>query len=226
VPATMHAAFTPERLGAPTAVTLSVKLDPPSESLPAPLSTLELRFPANLGLATSGLGLAACTPATLLGEGGAGCPANSRMGSGKATVAVAFGPAVISEQVTLGLYAAPSSDGYLHLAVLATGMEPVSAKIVMTAILFPGRLLITIPAVPGLPGGPDVSLVAMTATIGGHLTYYEQEHNHRVAYAPRGIGLPASCPRGGWPFAARLTFFDGGNSHTRSVVACPGRRKA
>jgi len=192
--------------------------------VPAPLSKLELTFPENLGIATSGLGLASCEPALLQTFGGEACPPDSQMGSGSATVAVRFGPEVVPEQVTLGMYAAPSPDGYIHLAILASGKEPILAHIVMSAVLLPGRLQITVPPVPSLPEAANVSVVAFKATLGGALTYYERVRGRAVAYRPRGIALPERCPHGGWRLSAQLGFTDGAHSRAQTVVGCPARR--
>jgi hypothetical protein len=223
-PASLAASFTPKRLGAPTTVTFALNIDPPPQAVPPPLSQIDFSYPGNLGFATSGLGLAACDPGKLQTEGGQACPANSRMGGGSATVEVTFGLEVIDEHVALELFAAPSADGYVHLAILARGKEPVEARIVITGVLLAGHLQINVPVVPGLPGAPDVAIKQIRASLGGALTYYEQVHGHLVAYRPRGIGLPDSCPRGGWRLGAKLAFRDGERSQAGAVVACPRRR--
>ena len=222
-PTALAASFTPKRLGATTAVKLAIRINSPYRTLPAAISQLDLDFPSDLGFATSGLGVAECDPAALQREGELACPANSRIGGGSATVAVAFGPAIVDEHVTLGLFAAPSSDGYVHLAILATGREPINARIVMSGVIHPGRLRISVPPVPSVPGAGDVAIVALQATLGGALTYYERSHGHTVAYRPRGIALPDRCPAGGWRMSARVTFADGSVSGARSVVGCPRR---
>jgi hypothetical protein len=186
---------------------------------------VELGFPRDLGLATSGLGLAECDPAALARLGEAACPANSRMGGGSATVGVSFGPALVREHVTLALFAAPSSDGFIHMAILATGREPINARIVMAGVLLPGRVQISVPPVPSVPGATDVSMLALEATLGGALTYYERVHGHMVAFRPRGIALPRSCPRGGWRMSAHVAFADGTVSHAQTAVRCPRSRR-
>jgi hypothetical protein len=227
--ARLSAAFAPKRLGAPTIVSFAVNIDPPAATGPIPLSAVAVSYPSDLGLATSGLGLASCEPIALEFEGAEVCPPNSKMGQGSALVEVPFGPEIVKETVTLGLYAAPSSDGYVHLAILAHGSEPVAASVVMSGVLRAGRLDITIPAIASLPGAPYVALVSLRASLGGALTYYERIHGRVVAYRPRGIGLPDSCPRGGWKLAAAFTFADGRSSHASTAVACPrgraGRRR-
>ncbi len=224
--ARLSAAFRPDRLGAPTTVSFAVSIDPPAGSAPPPLSGIEVSYPSDLGLATSGLGLAACEPSALELLGPAACPADSKMGEGSALVEVPFGPAMVEESASLEIYAAPSSDGYLHLVILAQGAEPVIATVLLTGVLRPGRLQISVPPIPSLPEAPYVALVRMHASLGGALRYYESVGGRTVAYRPRGIGLPDSCPRGGWRLGAAFTFTDGESSRASTVIPCPQGRRA
>jgi hypothetical protein len=223
--ARLSAAFTPERLGAPTTVSFAVSIEPPAATGPIPLSAVAVSYPSTLGLATSGLGLSTCEPAALAVVGAAACPADSKMGSGSALVEVPFGPALVKEHVSLSLYAAPSSDGYVHLAILAYGREPVLALVVLAGVLHPGRLDISVPPIASLPGAPYVALVSMHASLGGALTYYERVRGRTVAYRPRGIGLPSSCPRGGWKLAAGFRFTNGQSTRARTAIPCPPSRR-
>jgi hypothetical protein len=209
-------------------VSFAVSIDPPAVTGPIPLTAVQVKYPSNLGLATSGLGLAACEPSALELQGPEACPPDSKMGQGTALVEVPFGPTLVSESATLEIYAAPSSDGYVHLAILAHGSEPVIASIVLAGVLHPGELSISIPPIASLPGAPYVALVKMHASLGGALTYYERVRGHTVAYRPKGIGLPDTCPRGGWRLAAGFTFADGESSQASTAIPCPhgahGRR--
>ncbi len=200
-------------------------IDPPAEAQPPPLSLVDFSYPTGLGFATSGLGVASCSVSRLELEGAIACPADSRLGSGNAIAEVAFGPTVVQEYVYLGLFAGPSPDGYLHMLILATAKEPIQARIVMTGVLLPGHLRISVPTVPGLPGGPDVSIAQIHATIGGHLTYYEHIKGKLLAYHPPGIGLPDSCPRGGWRLETTLMFLEGTQSIAHTTVRCPRTRR-
>ncbi len=219
---TVNAAFSPDRLGAATTISFGASIDPPAAG-PIPLSGVSFSFPSDLGLATSGLGVASCEASALQLQGPTACPADSKMGQGSALVEVPFGPTTVQETVSLGIYAAPSNDGYVHLAVLAAGSHPVIAAVVMAGVLYPGRLQITIPPIASLPEAPYVSLVTMQVSLGGALTYYELVHGRRVAYHPAGIGLPEHCPRGGWRLGASFTFTNGQSSHSSTLVRCPRR---
>ncbi len=222
--ARMSAAFSPERLGAPTALSVGLSLAGAGAQPPAPIGGIDIHYPQNLGLITSNLGLASCPPEALEIEGPSTCPANSRMGAGSALVEFQVQHETRDEQVRLALVAGPSPDGRLHILISATGEYPVFASIVMSAVVLPDELQVTVPPIPGLPEGPDVSLISMHVTIGGNLTYYEHAHGRTIAYRPRGISLPPSCPRGGFRFATSLSFLDGTRSSVGATVACPPRR--
>jgi hypothetical protein len=220
--ATIKAGFSPLRLGAPTAVSFDFRIA--ADAAPALLTAVRLAYPPDLGFATSGLGVASCSPAVLEAEGPSACPANSRMGSGSATVQVPFGPFLVKEQVRLLLLAGPSPDGYLHLLLSAVGEVPVSARLVLSGELRAGHLLMTVPPIPSLPEGPYVAVTSMRLTIGGPLTYYEHRRGRMVPYHPPGVGLPTSCPRRGFSFAATFTFLASASASAGTAVDCPRRR--
>jgi hypothetical protein len=225
-PTALGASFSPKHLGAATTITFAVNIDPPTtDAPPPPLTQIDFSYPSNLGFATSGLGLAECNPVRLQELGPQACPPNSKMGNGSATVEVPFGTDLVNEQVSLSLFAGPSSDGFVHLLVLASGKEPVEARILITAVLLPGHLQITVPPIGALPGAPKVSISQIRASLGGPLTYYERTHGHTLAYHPRGIGLPDSCPRGGWRIGTSLSFEDDQHSAARTAISCPRRQR-
>ena len=220
---TMSAAFAPDRLGAAATVSFGFQIAA-GDQAPALLTGMDFRYPVNLGIATSGLGVAACPPARLEAYGPAACPANSRMGYGSALVEIPIGPELVRETARVVLLAGPSPDGYLHLLVSATGRSPVIARIVLSTRLLPGRLQLAVPPIPSLPEAPYVSVTEMHITLGGNLTYYETVRRRSIPYHPAGIGLPDTCPRGGFRFTSTLAFLDGESASTRTVVACPRGR--
>jgi len=220
----LGATFTPKRLGAPTAIGFWMRVDPPSGDDPPPVTAVNVSYPPNLGIAVSGLGLETCQPATLEQQGARSCPPDALMGHGSAVVQVNFGPEIVTETVSLTIYAAPSNNGYIHLAILADGKEPVLASLVLPGVLYPGRLQITVPPIESVPGAPNAALVSMHATLGGQLTYYENSHGRTLAYHPRGIELPDSCPRDGFRFSVRVSFADAPSGTARARIPCPGAR--
>jgi hypothetical protein len=225
----LNATLTPEHLGQGTTVGFELQITAGGET-PPPITALDVFYPENLGIAVSGLGLATCTPQTLETFGPHGCPANSRMGYGTAVIEVPLGPEAFIETAHITILRAPTHDGHLALLFNIEGKEPVSAQIVLDSLLLPtpapygGRIGIPIPIVPSLPAGPDASVVRLHATIGPqHITYYEQLHGRTIAYRPKGLQLPNSCPRRGFPFAATLTFLEGSQVSAHASVRCPTR---
>jgi hypothetical protein len=221
--ARLAARFTPERLGAPTSMTVSFRILSAS-GIPSPLTGVRLHYPESLGLAISGLGTAICEPAVLELNGPAGCPPDSTMGSGEAFARFQIGPEVFSESATLGVVAGPEREGFLGLLVSATGLSPVAARIVMSSVLEPGLIALSVPLVPSLPEGEPVSVVGVDATLGGKLVYSRSVRGHIVRYRPRGLSLPRRCPPGGFRFSASFAFLDGTSASAAYSVSCPRRR--
>ncbi len=224
----LHASLTPERLGAGTTIAFAFTVSTPTGHVPSPLTGVELLYPANLGLATSGLGLATCTATTLENLGPEGCPSESQMGYGEGLVEVPFGPETLQETTTTRVFMAHLNHGHLGLVFYAVGYTPVSAQIVFPGLVLPasdpygGNLSTTIPLVPTLPGAPDASVVKLSTTIGPeHLTYYERVRGRYLPYHPRGIVLPRTCPPGGFKFAARFTFQHAPHAAAHTTVPCP-----
>ena len=216
--------FSPERLGAPTTVSLGFQVSAGPGQVPPPLTGIVFKYPADLGIATSGLGVASCPTAELEALGPSICPPNSVMGSGSATAEIPVGGEVQTEHASIVLLAGPSQDGYVRLLVCATGLSPVAARIVMPSLLEGGELKLDVPLVESLPGAPNVSVVRTQVTLGGNLTYYEHRKGRLVAYRPKSVVLPPRCPRGGFQFSADFSFQDGSQAQARRTVACPRGR--
>jgi hypothetical protein len=226
----LSAMLTPEHLGQGTTIGFSFQIEVPSGEVPPPLTEVELRYPQNLGVATSGLGLETCSVATVEALGPRGCPPESVMGSGSAIAEIPVGPAVVHEYAPVTIFRAPDRNGQIGLLLYANGLNPVDAQILLPSLLLParapfgGRVQIAVPLVPSLPDSPDVAVVRLTITLGPlGIIYYEKIHGRTVAYHPRGLLLPDSCPRGGFPFAVELGFVDGTTASARTSVPCPGR---
>jgi hypothetical protein len=228
----LHARFVPERLGQSTTLEFSAHISATDGYVAPPLTELDVRYPQDIGISAGELGLETCSRTTLEMLGPEGCPADSRMGGGSARAEVPIGPHVFIEQATVTILRAPEEKGHLTLLLFANGLTPVYAQIATTGLLLPatvsygGSVNITVPLIPGLPGGPDVSLVQLNATLGPlGLTYYEHVRGRLVAYKPRGILLPRKCPRQGFAFSANFTFLDGSDTSANTSVPCPPRKR-
>jgi hypothetical protein len=225
----LETSFNPNRPGARTTIEFGFHVHSTiPRRAPSPVTDVDLHLPAGLGLATSTLGLANCDPQALIAGGVAGCPANARIGFGSAIVAVPAEGEPVEETGSLTALVGPPNSEHLEVLFYAEGHSPVFAQLVFPGRLlednppFSGRLDTTIPPIPTWPGGPDVAVTSMTSTIGPRgLTYYRHTRGEIVPFRPRGIVVPARCPRGGFPFRADITFMDGTHQTATSAVPCP-----
>jgi hypothetical protein len=231
--ARLHIAFIPERLGQSTTLEFGAQIAVPAGGVPPPLTELDVRYPGDLGVAVGGLGLATCSKKRLEALGPEGCPANSRMGEGSALAEIPIGPVIVQETAQVAILRGPEQEGHLALLFYATGTTPVFAQIAFPGLLLPApapygaSIHIDVPLVPSLPGGPDVAVVRLHATLGPlGLTYYERVRGRLVAYKPQGILLPKKCPHGGFAFGASFAFLDGSHANANASVQCPAKRNS
>jgi len=224
----LKASFTPERLGAGTTIRVGFRISNRAGQAPSPVTDVQLLLPAGLGITTSDLGLETCLLAQLEERGLLGCPPDSLMGHGSAFAEVPFGSSFVTEKTSVLLFSGPLREGHPELLMFTSGEAPVIADLAFSSLVLPARapfgglIDTTLPLVPSVPEGPDVALVALATTIGpAGITYYETVKGKRVSFHPRGILLPRRCPRGGFPFAVRLTFQDGSGAGASAAVPCP-----
>ncbi len=231
--ASLHVAFIPPLLGHGTTIDFSAQISTPTGLVPSPLTTLDVHYPRDLGIATSGLGLTRCSAKSLEAEGPEGCPADSQMGQGSAVAAVPIGPIVLDEAAEVTIVRGPQQEGHLGLLFYVNAGWPVNAQIVFSGVLLPGpgadegTLHIDVPLVPGVAGSPNVAVVQLQVMIGARgLTYYEEIHGELVEYHPQGILLPSRCPHGGFPFSASFAFEDAPGTSASTVVPCQAKRQS
>jgi hypothetical protein len=224
---TLGVKFAPYRLGHGTSVSFSTQIKTPGGQTPSPLSEFVMHYPSTLGFAVSGLGTSTCAEPTLEALGPTGCPTGSVMGRGNIVVAVPIETPGIEENASVVIVRAPQEGG-VAMFFYAEGLEPVYADVILTGLLSQDAtssseaIRVSAPLVQGLPGGPDVAVVRLDATLGPlGLTYYERVRGEFVPYRPRGILLPRRCPRGGFRFSADFTFLDGSRSTALDRIACP-----
>jgi hypothetical protein len=225
---TLHAGFNPERLGQSTTLNLRIGVAPGSEAIPPPLVHAELRYPAGLDPQLSGLGIEACTAATLEAAGVQGCPVDSVMGEGQAIAEFLIAHRIVREVASLTAVRTTEREGHLTMLLYLYDETAVSAQLILTSQLLPaggpfaGLVNIEIPLVHSLPETPDVSVSEIQLGLGPEsLTYSENTAGKLIHYIPEGIDLPKHCPRGGFPFAVTLGFADGSHASARTAVPCP-----
>lgn len=226
--ATLYASFHPFRLGGRTTLQFGFSFKTESQQIPPPLVQVELRYPADIGVYTSELGLASCEAAALEARGPRGCPADSVMGYGVVHTGVVLGDTPVHENSVITVFRAPFQGPHLGLLFFAEGRQPVLTDVIFPGLLlsaaepFGGRVSIGVPLVETLPGAPYVSVLRMHATLGPEkVTYFKRAGGITFAFHPRGIKLPKRCPRAGFLFGASFTFSDGTRAVARTRVGCP-----
>jgi hypothetical protein len=230
--ATLHATFTPDRLGASTTISFGFHITTAEGLAPPPMTSFDLHMPTGVNYTTTTLGLSVCRPPALLAKGLAGCSPNARLGFGSALVEVPFGVGTGHEIPEIQALMGPSHNGNLVVLFYANGQSPVYAQLVFSGEVIPdtgiygSQLVAQVPPVTSVPGGPDVSIVSVQSTIGPNkLTYYRHRHGRLVPFHPEGVGVPERCPKGGFPFSAQFTFQDGSTTNASTTVPCPPRRR-
>lgn len=218
----------PDRLGSPTTIHFGFRVSGPNRTPPSPVTSVTLRTPERMGLATTTLGQAECHPGPLLEDGLAGCSENARLGFGDAVAVVPLREHPVYERASLTALMGPPAHDHIQVLFYAEALTPVFAQFVFPGVLFSDvrpfgdRIETSIPLVAPWPEGPNIALTSFNSTIGPlHLTYHRQVNGKRIAYRPHGITIPRHCPPGGFPFAALLAFEDGTTTEAIQRVPCP-----
>jgi hypothetical protein len=180
-----------------------------------------------MGLGSSTLGQSNCEAENLINRGLNGCSANARIGLGSATATVSVASGLIHEKASLDALIGPPSEDRLEVLFFVQAIDPVYGTLILPSVIqedtapYGDSLNTSIPLVQAWPEGPDLSLETFSFSLGPKgLTYHRREHGKMLAYSPTGIRIPRTCPRGGYPFGALLTFADGTQSATSYHVPC------
>ncbi len=220
--------FSPDHPGAQTTVNLGFTVQaPPPALVPPPVTNTEILLPAGMGLGTTNLGESVCTEHTLEALGLSGCPPNSLMGLGHAVVQTLVGSYLLKQQVQVAILMAPAEHEHTTVLYQAVGSTPVASEVIFKGEMldaappYGARVVTSVPLGTAWPEGPYVALTHMLTTLGPKgLTYYQQRNGKRTPYRPRGMVVPAACPRGGYPFAATFTFLNEEKASATAVVPC------
>ncbi|HTC58755.1 MAG TPA: hypothetical protein VK691_01415 [Solirubrobacteraceae bacterium] len=226
----LKVAFDPNVTGERTTIELGLSISGPKGGQSVPVTSLDLRLPAQMGLGSSSLGQANCEPASLIADGLGGCPGNARVGLGNATAVVPVGLGLVHEMASLDVLLGPPGEDRVELLFYVQALRPVFGALILPSVVeedalpYGDSLETSVPLVEAWPEGPDLALQTFNASLGPKgLTYHGQVRGKTVAYHPSGIRVPPLCPRGGYPFGALLTFADGTHSAAVYHVPCPPR---
>jgi hypothetical protein len=215
-PAAIAASFDPDRLGAMGALTVAIDLTGGTLSEAPPLRRVVLRLPAGLGVEVPHL--RSCAPGRLQLLGARGCPAQSRLGVGHALVQAPLGSQLLGESVSLWVFLGPLRNLQPTFEILAQGYTPFDERQVFDGTVQPDQppygedLVLSIPPIPTLALEPGASIASMSLTIGSSRGS-ARESNTTIE--------PKRCPRGGFPFAAELTYANGSIQDLDTATSCP-----
>jgi hypothetical protein len=218
--------FTPDKLGAPTNLSVSARFLSSTGAPPSPIAKLTLYAPAGLGIDARGAGT--CTERALQQQGPSACPANSRAGFGGGVGLVELPKAVIREPYTIDFFFGPSPRGHLSLLAYASAIAPVPVELVVIAreVHAPKPyglgFSVEIPPIATLPGASLASVESAYATFGAtNVAYYETVHGKRTLVHLRGMIAPKRCPPGGFPSEGKIDFADGSTLTVNPTIPCP-----
>lgn len=224
----VHASFSPDRLDAPTNLSLTASFLTSTGLPPSPVTKFVLDAPAGISIDTRGAGT--CSATVLRQAGPTGCPENSRAGFGGGVGALELPSETIHEPYTLDFFFASGEPGHLQLLVYAQAVAPVSVELVVVAKQVPApkpyglAFSVEVPPISALPGAPNASIESAFVTLGApNVAYYESVHGKRKLVHVRGIVAPKRCPPGGFPTEGTVDFADGTTLTVNPTIPCPHR---
>ena len=222
----VHEAFTPDRLGVATNLSITAGFASSAEVPPAPISRITLYGPAGLGIDARGAGT--CSAIALERRGPAGCPADARVGFGGGVAVLALPGQLVREQFTLDFFFGPPEHGRLRLLAYASGVSPAAAYLVVVArqVSAPAPygigFTVQVPQVATIPGAEYVSIESAYATIGAsNVAYFKTVHGRRTLVRVPGLIVPRRCPAGGFPTRGTAEFADGATFTVDPTIPCP-----
>lgn len=226
VTVTIEGSFHPDKLGAPTNAAFTGRFVTPTGTPPPPVSGLTAFLPAGMTLDTQGAGT--CSTEVLERSGAIGCPLSSRAGFGGGVGDIEIGHEVLHESFVLDLFFASKQPRHLMVLAYVLGSTPVVVELVLVARQIPApkpyglAFAVDVPPIRTLPGASDASVEHAFITFGStNVAYYETIRGKRKLVHVKGVIVPRSCPRGGFPVAADISFADGTTTTSRTRVPCP-----
>ena len=215
--AQIAASLHPDRPAARGMLDIGITYGGTDGALPQPLRRAVLRLPGALGVDIPIL--RSCSPARLRTRGEAGCPPQSLIGRGQASVQALLGSQLLGERVALSLFVGPLVNLQPTFEILIQGDTPFRERVVVSGRVTPDQppfgedLAISLPPIPTLPLEPDATIVSLSLAIGTPASARSRRANAVVA--------PAHCPAGDLPLAIDSTFADGTSTSAVASVPCP-----
>jgi hypothetical protein len=225
-----QASFTPDKLGAPANLSATAIFGSTEGAALSPVTKVTTYGPAGMALDVQGAGTCTVSAAELEAAGPRACPANSRIGFGKATGLQELAHERVPGPFTLEFFLAPRQDGHLVALIYVNAVSPASEQLVMVAREVrapkPYGLGFTfeVPIVPTVPGAPLGWVEHAFVTLGSaNVAYYKTIHGRRTLFHVKGIVVPNTCPSGGFPLELQVENADGSTDAAKATIPCPSR---
>jgi hypothetical protein len=142
-------------------------------------------------------------------RGPAGCPAASRVGTGKAVAAALQ----TTFDATVTVYNGPKVAGGRQIIVYARALGTIAIPIVGTLKRTPGRygwvLDLPVPRIMTVGEENDAAITSFSVKVGGI-------GRGRVPF----IEAPTSCSGPGWPFLGTFAYADGSSGSSSATISC------
>jgi hypothetical protein len=224
----IHANFSPDELGVPTNLSATASF---SSNLPGsqpPIVKVAAYGPAGMLVDVRGAGTCTATPAALEATGPRACPADSRIGFGKAGGLEELAGELIPGPFTFEFFLRPKEQGHLALMIYVNAVTPAAEQLVLLAkeVRAPKPyglgISFAVPIVPSLPGAPLGWVDHLLLTLGSANASFRKTigGKSRLVHV-RGLVAPHSCPRGGFPIEGAFEFADGSTTTAKASIPCP-----
>lgn len=227
---TVHASFTPDRLGSPTNLSTTAVFGPTGPGPQSPATKVTAYAPAGLFVDVRGASTCTVTPAALQARGPGACPAGSRIGFGNGVGLFEIANEHIPGPLTIEFFLAPSEHGRLAVLIYVEAVTPASEQLafmgheVRAPKPYGIGITFDIPIVPTLPGASLGWLEHVSLSFGANnVAYYRTIHGKRKLQHVRGLVTPKTCPRAGFPIEVLVGFADGTATGTTTTIPCPHR---
>lgn len=217
----IHAQFSPGKLGAPTSVSGSATIGSSGGPVPSPVTKVTIMGPSGMGLNLAGIGI--CDEERLRRRGPKACPRDSIAGGGTGRGAIELTATIIREPFTIRAFRGPNEGGHVTALLYVEAVSPVAIKMVYRArVLVEPKpyglgLSFDVPPIPTLAGSSTAAVEQASLTLGAS----RYVHGRRGTFHTQGVVLPRTCPSTGFPIQTVLSFEDGATSAVKTAIPCP-----
>lgn len=174
--------------------------------VPSPVNRIVFQFTRGAKVHPEAFGT--CTLAILQQKGTAGCPRDSRLGSGKATANALEQDFPATIDVFNGPQAGSGRKILIYARALGTVIIPLEGTLTRTSGKYGFKLDLPIGRIRTV-GDNDAAILDFSVTVGGI-------GRKGVPF----IEAPTSCAKPGWPFFGTFTYADGSSGTSSAIISC------